>query len=225
MKGKTAIFIDGSNLLYSAINMGIEIDYNRLYKFLTRDANVLRCYFYTGIDYQNDKQIHFLHWMRKNNFRVVSKDLITYPDGKRKANLDIEIAVDMMMLVGSYDTAVLVSGDGDLAYVVNALSYKGIRVEVISYKPMTSDQLIEVSDKYTDLADIKDQINKQGWGKDQAPPLPQHYPFWKHDKTEEDKNDALAKWRPFPPKEEQDKHKFCFSSETARNILMSEDKD
>jgi len=32
----------------------------------------------------------------------------------KKANLDVEIAVDMMALVGSYDTAVL-SGDGDLA--------------------------------------------------------------------------------------------------------------
>jgi len=31
----------------------------------------------------------------------------------QRANLDVEIAVDMMALVGSYDTAVLVSGDGD----------------------------------------------------------------------------------------------------------------
>jgi len=28
-------------------------------------------------------------------------------------------------LVGYYDTAVLVSGDGDLAYAVNAVSYQG----------------------------------------------------------------------------------------------------
>ena len=39
--------------------------------------------------------------------------------GSKKANLDVEIAVDMMALVGAYDTAVLVSGDGDLAYAVD----------------------------------------------------------------------------------------------------------
>jgi len=56
---------------------------------------------------------------------VIAKDLVQLPDGS-KANLDVEIAVDMMALVGSYDTAV-VSGDG-LAYAVNAVGYRGARV-------------------------------------------------------------------------------------------------
>jgi uncharacterized LabA/DUF88 family protein len=74
--------------------------------------------------------------------------------------LDVEIAVDMMALVGSYDTAVLVSGDGDLAYAVNAVSYRGARVEVVSLRSMTSDSLINVSDRYIDLEGIKEDIQK-----------------------------------------------------------------
>jgi uncharacterized LabA/DUF88 family protein len=66
----------------------------------------------------------------------------------------------MMALVGAYDTAVLVSGDGDLAYAVNAVSYRGARVEVVSLRSMTSDSLINVSDRYIDLETIKEDIQK-----------------------------------------------------------------
>jgi len=67
-----------------------------------------------------------------------------------KVNLDVEIAVDMIALVGYYDTAVLVSGDGDLAYAVNAVSYQGSS-EVVSLRSMTSDSLFNVADRYMDL--------------------------------------------------------------------------
>jgi uncharacterized LabA/DUF88 family protein len=98
--------------------------------------------------------------MRRNGYRVIAKDLVQLPDGSKKANLDVEIAVDMMALVDSYDTAVLVSGDGDLAYAVNSVSYRGVRVEVVSLRSMTSDSLINVSDRYIDLEAIKDDIQK-----------------------------------------------------------------
>ncbi|MEO1183345.1 MAG: NYN domain-containing protein, partial [Cyanobacteria bacterium J06636_27] len=71
-----------------------------------------------------------------------------------------KLALDMMALVDSYDTAVLVSGDGDLAYAVNSVSYRGVRVEVVSLRSMTSDSLINVSDRYIDLEAIKEDIQK-----------------------------------------------------------------
>jgi uncharacterized LabA/DUF88 family protein len=98
--------------------------------------------------------------MRRNGYRVIAKDLVQLPDGSKKANLDVEIAVDMMALVASYDTAVLVSGDGDLAYAVDAVSYRGARVEVVSLRSMTSDSLINVADRYIDLDQIKGDIQK-----------------------------------------------------------------
>jgi len=66
----------------------------------------------------------------------------------------------MIVLVGYYDTAVLVSGDGDLAYAVNAVSYQGVRVEVVSLRSMTSDSLFNVADRYMDLDLIKEDIQK-----------------------------------------------------------------
>ncbi len=159
-RGRVAIFIDGSNLFYAALQLGVEIDYTKLLCRLTAGSRLLRAFFYTGVDRTNEKQQGFLLWMRRNGYRVIAKDLVQLPDGSKKANLDVEIAVDMMALVDSYDTAVLVSGDGDLAYAVNAVSYRGARVEVVSLRTMTSDSLINVSDRYIDLEGIKEDVQK-----------------------------------------------------------------
>ena len=159
-RGRVGIFIDGSNLFYAALQLGIEIDYTKLLYRLTGGSRLLRSFFYTGVDRTNEKQQGFLLWMRRNGYRVIAKDLVQLPDGSKKANLDVEIAVDMMALVGAYDTAVLVSGDGDLAYAVDAVSYRGARVEVVSLRSMTSDSLINVADRYIDLDQIKEDIQK-----------------------------------------------------------------
>ena len=159
-RGRVAIFIDGSNLFYAALQLGIEIDYSKLLYRLTGGSRLLRAFFYTGVDRTNEKQQGFLLWMRRNGYRVIAKDLVQLPDGSKKANLDVEIAVDMMALVGAYDTAILVSGDGDLAYAVDAVSYRGARVEVVSLRSMTSDSLINVADRYIDLDQIKEDIQK-----------------------------------------------------------------
>jgi uncharacterized LabA/DUF88 family protein len=159
-RGRVAIFIDGSNLFYAALHLGIEIDYTKLLCCLTGNARLLRAFFYTGIDRTNERQQGFLLWMRRNGYRVVTKDLVQLPDGSKKANLDVEIAVDMMVLANHFDTAILVSGDGDLAYAVDAITYRGVRVEVVSLRSMTSDSLINVADCYIDLDTIKQNIQK-----------------------------------------------------------------
>ncbi|MBD3881147.1 NYN domain-containing protein [Phormidium tenue FACHB-886] len=158
---RVAIFIDGSNLFYAALHLNIEIDYAKLLCKLTQGRRLLRAYFYTGVDRTNEKQQGFLLWMRRNGYRVVAKDLIQHTDGSKKANLDVEIAVDMMMLSSYCSTMVLLSGDGDLAYAVNAITYHGVQVEVVSLHSMTSDLLINVADRYTDLASIREEIQKK----------------------------------------------------------------
>jgi len=159
-RGRVAIFIDGSNLFHAALQLGIDIDYSKLLCRLTAGSRLLRSFFYTGVDRTNEKQQSFLLWMRRNGYRVFAKDLIQFPDGSKKADLDVEIAVDMVALSAYYDTAILVSGDGDLTYAVEAVSYRGARVEVVSLRSMASDSLINVADLFIDLDTIKEDIQK-----------------------------------------------------------------
>ncbi|CAN5598743.1 hypothetical protein BH10ACI3_BH10ACI3_13100 [soil metagenome] len=159
-RGRVAVFIDGNNLFHAARFHNIDIDYNKLLRVLLGDGRLLRAFFYTGVDVGAERQQGFLLWMRRNGFRVVQKELKTFYDGTRKANLDVEIAVDMLSLAGRYDTAVLVSGDEDFVYAINAVAYKGCRVEVAGFRSNTAPRLIDVGDFFIDLGDIADLIRK-----------------------------------------------------------------
>ncbi|MBD2439992.1 NYN domain-containing protein [Nostoc sp. FACHB-110] len=167
-RGRVAIFIDGVNLFHAALQLGIEIDYLKLLCRLTSGSRLLRAFFYTVVDVTrqnptrpraNEKQQGFLFWMRRNGYRVVAKE-VQLTDATKKPNLNVEIAVDMITLAPYYDTAILVSGDGALAYAVDAVTSKGGRVEVVSLRTMTSDSLIDVADYFIDLENIKQEIQK-----------------------------------------------------------------
>jgi uncharacterized LabA/DUF88 family protein len=160
MRGKIAIFIDGNNLFHAARSVGVEIDYAKFLNFLRGDSPLLRAFFYTGVDEKAERQQGFLLWMRRNGYRVVEKELKTYADGTKKANLDVEIAVDMLSLADKYDTAVLVSGDEDFAYAINAVAYKGVRVELAGFRSNTSPRLIDVSDQFIELDSHIEEITK-----------------------------------------------------------------
>jgi uncharacterized LabA/DUF88 family protein len=159
-RGRVAVFIDGNNLFHAARFHNIDIDYNKLLRVLLGDGRLLRAFFYTGVDVGAERQQGFLLWMRRNGFRVIQKELKTFYDGSRKANLDVEIAVDMLSLAGRYDTAVLVSGDEDFVYAVNAVAYKGCRVEVAGFRSNTAPKLIDVADYFIDLGEIADRVRK-----------------------------------------------------------------
>ena len=159
-RGRVAVFIDGNNLFHAARFHNIDIDYNKLLRVMMGDGRLLRAFFYTGVDAGAERQQGFLLWMRRNGFRVVQKELKTFYDGTRKANLDVEIAVDMLSLAGRYDTAVLVSGDEDFVYAINAVAYKGCRVEVAGFRSNTAPRLIDVADFFIDLGDIAELIRK-----------------------------------------------------------------
>ncbi len=174
-RGRVAVFIDGNNLFHAARFHNLDIDYNKLLRLLLGDGRLLRAFFYTGVDAGAERQQGFLLWMKRNGFRVVQKELKTFYDGTRKANLDVELAVDMLSLAGKYDTAVLVSGDEDFVYALNAVAYKGCRVEVAGFRSNTAPRLIDVADFFIDLADIAELVSKDA-GDDISYDVPSFFP-------------------------------------------------
>ena len=159
-RGRVAVFIDGNNLFHAARFHTIDIDYNKLLRVLLGDGRLLRAFFYTGVDAGAERQQGFLLWMRRNGFRVIQKELKTFYDGTRKANLDVEIAVDMLSLAGRYDTAVLVSGDEDCP-CRQCRSLQGVRVESRVFVRIRHRGLSTLRFLY-DLGEIMDLIRKDG---------------------------------------------------------------
>jgi uncharacterized LabA/DUF88 family protein len=149
-----AVFVDVANIFYAAKAAGVDIDYVTLLKSAGAGRDLVRAYAYTGLDPENENQRNFHDFLRRHGYKVVSKDIRKYGDGKVKANLDIELVVDMMKTARNLDIAIVVSGDGDFAPAIRAVQEMGIRVEVISFRGNTSSDLIEVADLFTDITQL-----------------------------------------------------------------------
>jgi len=149
-----AVFVDVANIFYAAKSAGVDIDYVTLLKSATAGRDFVRAYAYTGLDPDNENQRNFHQFLARHQYKVVSKDIRKYGDGKVKANLDIELVVDLMKTARNLDVAVIVSGDGDFASAIRAVQEMGVRVEVVSFRGNTSSDLIDVADLFTDITHI-----------------------------------------------------------------------
>ena len=154
MGKNVAVFVDVANIFYAAKAAGVDIDYVTLLKSAGAGRDLVRAYAYTGLDPDNENQRNFHDFLRRHGYKVVSKDIRKYGDGKVKANLDIELVVDMMKTARNLDIAIVVSGDGDFAPAIRAVQEMGVRVEVISFRGNTSSDLIEVADQFTDITQL-----------------------------------------------------------------------
>ena len=154
MGKNVAVFVDVANIFYAAKAAGVDIDYVTLLRSASAGRDLVRAYAYTGLDPDNENQRNFHDFLRRSNYKVVSKDIRKYGDGKVKANLDIELVVDMMKTARNLDIAIVVSGDGDFAPAIRAVQEQGVRVEVISFRGNTSSDLIEVADQFTDIVQL-----------------------------------------------------------------------
>ncbi len=154
MSKNVAVFVDVANLYYAARGQDVDVDYVALLKHATKGRDLIRAYAYSGLDPENENQKKFLDFLGKNGYRVVAKDIRKFGDGRVKANLDIELVVDLFRLRDRMDVAVIVSGDGDFAPAIRALQDEGVRCEVISFKPNTSSDLFAVADEFVDVMKI-----------------------------------------------------------------------
>ncbi|MBA2299462.1 MAG: NYN domain-containing protein, partial [Chloroflexi bacterium] len=154
MSKNVAVFVDVANIFFAAKAAGVDIDYVTLLKSASAGRDLVRAYAYTGLDPENENQRNFHDFLRRHGYKVVSKDIRKYGDGKVKANLDIELVVDMMKTARNLDIAIVVSGDGDFAPAIRAVQEMGVRCEVISFRGNTSSDLIEVADLFTDITQL-----------------------------------------------------------------------
>jgi uncharacterized LabA/DUF88 family protein len=149
-----AVFVDVANIFYAAKAAGADIDYVTLLKAAVAGRDLVRAYAYTGLDPENENQRNFHAFLARHGYKVVSKDIRKYGDGKVKANLDIELVVDMMKTARNLDVAIVVSGDGDFAPAIRAVQEQGVRVEVISFRGNTSSDLIDAADAFYDITQL-----------------------------------------------------------------------
>ena len=148
---RIAIFFDMSNLYFAARDMGIRIDYARLLDFLTAGRRLHRAYAYLGFNPDDESSHSFITWLKRNGFRVKTKALRRFEDGSTKANLDMELAIDLLTQTPHIDVAIIVSGDGDFVNLVDAAQNAGLRIEVAATPRQAATDLMDIADQFIDL--------------------------------------------------------------------------
>jgi uncharacterized LabA/DUF88 family protein len=154
------VLIDGASLFTSAAALGFEVDYEKLLKILTHGRRLLQAVFYTGVSSGNQRQQAFLNWMQNHGYRVVSKELSIAPDGTRKAELSVELAIDMVLFAPQCDVLVLVSHNENLAYAMNAAGNRGVQIELVGARQWISAELMNLSDRFIDIETIRTEIQR-----------------------------------------------------------------
>jgi len=91
--------------------------------------------------------------------KAIKKIKATKDSRKRKGNLDIELAFEMVEVLDSYDTAVLMSGDSDFAVPIDRIKKKGKRIIVMSTRGRVAKELLERA-KFIDLRKLKKEISQ-----------------------------------------------------------------
>lgn len=160
--GRLIVFIDAANIIYSLKDLEWKIDYKKLQKYLGRNSNLADIYFYSAKWEGKDSEESFLAMLSRVGFKLRTKKLkfVKYDDGSRhpKGNIDVDLTVDMISLISRYDTAILMSGDGDFQAAVNFVKSKGKKVIVVSTRWHIAKELIEVADEYINLRDLRKHV-------------------------------------------------------------------
>lgn len=164
-KTKTIVFIDGANIFYTQKHLGWTIDWKKTKTFLENDYKVEKISYYTGIRDKDEKMESFLKYLRHLSFETVTKPLkvITDEKGKEihKSNMDVEIAVDVLLKINDFDSLILFSGDSDFVYLARVLKrHFQKKVIVYSSRRTISWELKLSANKYFFLEDLKSKIKK-----------------------------------------------------------------
>ena len=182
---RIAIFVDGWNFKYATFDsFDMRVDFTKFLDYFRQNSILLRSYYYTGewdasaiewyirltqpenpearkkeLEDQAQSERNFWRFLNRNGYKVVRKPvrIQRLRDGRisPKADLDLELAIDMLTLADKCEKQILVSGDGDFIPLVEAIQSRGVRVVVVStqHPEAWSKAHFRASDELLDAAD------------------------------------------------------------------------
>lgn len=172
VKGRIVVAIDAANLHKSVSGMSTAevstrraVDYRKFRDFFVGLGDLKRIGLYTAA-FEGEAHHRFLYFLKKElGFDLNTKPIKEYADHTpehphRKANFDVEIAVDGVFMMKDFDTLILFSGDCDFEYLVRFLRGHKKTVIVISQHNHVAKELVSAASRYFDLRQFKDELLK-----------------------------------------------------------------
>ncbi|HNW95023.1 MAG TPA: NYN domain-containing protein [Anaerolineaceae bacterium] len=167
MSERVTFFIDGTNLYFGLIKdlKRLDLDFQKLVQKLLNGRTLSRVYYYAVAPTEEQanlvteierykRQMKFLEALRRTPyFEVVLGRLVLHNSSYIEKGVDVAIAVDMLDLQSTYETAVLISGDSDFCRAVQVVKRGGKHVENATTRTISSRELQQACDVFYLLDD------------------------------------------------------------------------
>ncbi|MEB3322796.1 MAG: NYN domain-containing protein [Synechococcaceae cyanobacterium] len=168
-----ALAVDGHSMFYAQQKVGWFFDPRRLLELAGGDPGVQvgSAFWYAGLREPSDQR-PFRDALTSLGFTVRTKPLRELGGGGAganggpeqrqytRANLDVEIAIDLMAVAHRTDELWLLSGSRDLDRLVEVLRARGLGITVISTDGMVARELRNAADRFVDLASLRPRLEK-----------------------------------------------------------------
>ena len=155
---RVGVFVDVANLLYSARTLRIAVDFGKLLDFLRGNRRLVRAHAYCPTSPQPGDEQMFLQAVKGLGYRITTKNYKTFSSGAKKADLDLDLCMDVVRLIDgrAVDCIVLVSGDSDFMPMLDYCSDHGVRVEVAAFDEAMSAALRQSCDLFVNLSMLEE---------------------------------------------------------------------
>ena len=161
---RIVIFVDNSNIFKGFQKYNIQVDYEKLKNTITGRRKLEAIYLYEGVVYpiSSAKANWYKELGSRSGYIIKATFDKIVSKGAIEKKVDINLAIDIVSLgyENVYDTAVLVSGDGDFVPVVKKVKEMGKKVEIWAFKYSLANALVEEvgAENVNHIDDILDEI-------------------------------------------------------------------
>lgn len=158
---KVAVFIDVQNIQQVFEKQGAEIRYDKLKEYLIRkygeeNAEVIKFTALIPIRDMDENRLKLVDAISLSGYRVLSKMAKDRPDGTVKANMDVEMALEIVSMADYVDELVIITGDSDFEPLIHFLSRRGKKILLIGPgRGPTAIEIIRAADEFVNLDEIE----------------------------------------------------------------------
>lgn len=122
---RVGVFADDSNLYHARQRYNWKIDFSKLREFLAKSCQLEFINYYIAVPAKSDAAFHLTQNFiakLKDSVSIKTKDLKYTPVGGKfvkKADVDVEIVLDVVRAIDQLDAVIILSGDSDLLELKN----------------------------------------------------------------------------------------------------------
>ncbi|MEB3262466.1 MAG: NYN domain-containing protein [Cyanobacteriota bacterium] len=174
---KLVLAVDGHSMFYAQQKLGWFFDPKRLLKLACTqfDMELSSAFWYAGLKDSSDQR-GFRYALTNLGYTVRTRLLRELPsqgDDLRhsdhqpgdqrsytRANLEVDIAIDLLTVAPRCDELWLLSGSRDLDRLVEVLRTQGLRITLMSTEGMVARDLRNAADRFVDLASLRSELER-----------------------------------------------------------------